>query len=122
MESLLASLEEPVESVEFRMNIALEDFKPYGQRVIDELTTYAAARDGWSLAPDNHEGVRVYLDKTHGDGWFLLRLSLHEPLLPLNIESNTLGGAKRIAAELASFIAGYTELDAAALLTFAEQS
>jgi len=122
LESLLASLEEPAESVEFRMNIALEDFKPYGQRVIDELTAYAAVRDGWSLAGDNHEGVRVYLDKAHGDGWFLLRLSLHEPLLPLNIESNTVGGAKRIATELAGFIAGYAELDAAALLAFVKES
>ena len=120
LESLIASLEEPVESVEFRMNILLEDFKAYGQQVIDELTAYAANREGWSLAPSNFEGVRVNLDEAHGNGWFLLRLSLHDPLLPLNIESNSVGGAKQIAAELAGFIAGYDKLDAAALLNFAK--
>ena len=120
LESLIASLEEPAESVEFRMNIALEDFKEYGQKVIDDLTAYAANQSGWSLAPSNYEGVRVNLDAEHGNGWFLLRLSLHDPLLPLNIESNELGGAKKIAKELAGFIANYDKLEASRLMAFAE--
>ena len=120
LESLIASLEEPAESLEFRMNILLEDFKTYGQEVIDKLNAYAATKEGWSLAPNNFEGVRVNLDEAHGNGWFLLRLSLHDPLLPLNIESNSIGGAKTIAAELATFIAGFDKLDAAKLLNFAK--
>ena len=120
LESLIASLEEPEESEEFRMNILLEDFKPYGQQVIEELTAYAGSREGWSLAPSNYEGVRVNLDEAHGNGWFLLRLSLHDPLLPLNIESNEIGGAKKIAKELAAFIAGYDKLDAQKLLNYAK--
>lgn len=120
LESLIASLEEPAESVEFRMNILVEDFKPYGQQIIEELTAYAKEQNGWGIAPSNFEGVRVNLDKDHGDGWFLLRLSLHDPLLPLNIESNTIGGAKIIAAELADFIARYSQLDAKKLLDFAK--
>ena len=120
LESLIASLEEPAESVEFRMNILLEDFKAYGQQVIDELTAYAEKQTGWSLAPSNYEGVRVNLDEAHGSGWFLLRLSLHDPLLPLNIESNVAGGAKIIAAELAGFLAKYDKLDAACLLNFVQ--
>ncbi len=118
LESLIESLEEPAESLEFRMNILLEDFKPYGQQVIGELTDYARAQPGWSLAPSNFEGVRVNLDDSHGSGWFLLRLSLHDPLLPLNIESNIAGGAKIIAGELAAFIARFDKLDSAALLQF----
>ena len=117
LESLIESLEEPAESLEFRMNILLEDFKPYGQQVIDELTAYAQTQPGWSLAPNNYEGVRVNI----GSGWFLLRLSLHDPLLPLNIESNEIGGAKIIAKELANFIANYDKLDAAKLMAFAKE-
>ncbi len=120
LESLIDTLEEPAESVEFRMNILLDDFKPYGQNVIDKLNAYAATKSGWSLAPSNYEGVRVNLDEAHGNGWFLLRLSLHDPLLPLNIESNEVGGAKKIAAELADFISGYDKLDAKALIDFAK--
>lgn len=120
LESLIASLEEPAESVEFRMNIQLDDFKPYGQQVIDDLTAYAATKEGWSLAPSNYEGVRVDLDAAHGNGWFLLRLSLHDPLLPLNIESSEVGGAKKIAAELAGFIANYDRLAADSFMAYAK--
>jgi len=120
LESLIADLEEPAESIEFRMNILVEDFKSYGQDVIDRLAAYAQTKVGWSLAPSNYEGVRVNLDEGHGNGWFLLRLSLHDPLLPLNIESNEAGGAKKIARELADFIAGFDKLDAAKLLDFAK--
>jgi hypothetical protein len=45
---------------------------------------------------------------------------LHDPLLPLNIESNDAGGAKKIASELAGFIAKYDKLDAKTLLDFAK--
>ncbi len=118
LQSLIAELEEPAESVEFRMNILLDDFKPYGQEVIDELQEYATTKTGWSLADNNYEGVRVNLDDQHGNGWFLLRLSLHDPLLPLNIESNSPGGAKIIAAELATFVAQYNKLDTSSLLDY----
>lgn len=117
--SLIEDLKEPKESVEFRMGIDLEDFKPYGKDVIAKLEEYATSKEGWSLAPDNHEGVRVYLDQSHGDGWFLLRLSLHEPLLPLNIESNSLGGAKIIARELSEFISQFDKLGSEKLISFA---
>ena len=120
LESLIADLQEPAESKEFRMNILLDDFKAYGQQVIDELTAYVAEQPGWSLAPNNFEGVRVNLDENHGNGWFLLRLSLHDPLLPLNIESNDVGGVKIIAKELAAFVANYDKLDSAKLQEFAK--
>ena len=116
LESIIADLEEPAESKEFRFNILVEDFKTYGQEVLDKLNAYAAAQPGWSLAPDNYEGVRVNI----GDGWFLLRLSLHDPLLPLNIESNSVGGVKTIAKELVAFLADFDQLDTAALKNFCE--
>lgn len=118
--SLIAELEEPAESKEFRMGIELDDFKPYGKEIIASLEKYALTKDGWSLAPDNFEGVRVNLDKAHGNGWFLLRLSLHEPLLPLNIESNDVGGVKVIASELCEFIKKLDKLDSKKLLEFAK--
>lgn len=118
LESLISELKEPAESVEFRMNILLDDFKPYGLDVIEKLTAYAGTQDGWTVAPSNYEGIRVNLDKHHGNGWFLLRMSLHDPLLPLNIESDEVGGAKKIATELASFIKGFDKLDATSLINF----
>lgn len=118
LDSLIADLREPAESAEFRMNIQLEDFKPYGMDVIEQLSTHVATQPGWSLAPSNYEGVRVNLDDSHGHGWFLLRLSLHDPLMPLNIESDIPGGVKAIAAELAPFLARFEKLDSEKLQAF----
>ena len=115
LESIIANLDEPAESIEFRMNILVEDFKAYGQNVLDELKAYVEKQDGWSLAPNNYEGVRVNLDKADGNGWFLLRMSLHDPLLPLNIESDEKGGALVIAKQIAKFISNYDKLDAKTL-------
>ena len=118
LQSLITSLEEPKESVEFRMNINLENFKEYGQKVIDDLNEYAKTTCGFAIAENNYEGVRVNLSEENGNGWFLLRLSLHDPLLPLNIESNSVGGAKIIASKLYEFIKNYDKLDYASLENF----
>ena len=118
LESMIADLQEPAESKEFRMNILQEDFKPYGQSVIDALTEYAKKQSGWSIAPSNYEGIRVNLDNAHGNGWFLLRLSLHDPLMPLNIESDSIGGVLTIAKELFAFLKTCEKLDVAPVADF----
>ena len=118
LESLIADLAEPAEGREFRFSIALEDFKSYGLEVLEQLQTYAAQQPGWSIAPNNFEGVRVNLDEAHGNGWFLLRMSLHDPLMPLNIESDTIGGVKVIAKELASFLLSFDKLDTGKLAEY----
>lgn len=121
LSSLIDGLKEPKESMEFRMNLGLEDFKPYGNSIIEELKAYAEKQAGWSLAENNFEGVRVNLDAEHGNGWLLLRLSLHEPLMPLNIESDEIGGVKKIAAELSGFIKKFDLLDSQKLVEFAAE-
>lgn len=118
LQSLIADLKEPAESIEFRMNLLLPDFPSYGGSVIEALQSFAAAQPGWTLAPDNYEGVRVNLDADHGNGWFLLRMSLHDPLMPLNIESDSVGGVKVIARELYPFLAQFDKLDTSALAAF----
>ena len=116
--SLIDDLAEPAESKELRLNIIPEDFKACGQKVLDDLQAYAANQPGWAIAPNNYEGVRVDLDADHGNGWFLLRLSLHDPLLPLNIESDEVGGVLTIAKELARFLLGRDGLDTQKLADF----
>lgn len=118
LRSLIADLKEPAESREFRMNLLLPDFQTYGSDILEQLRVYAAAQTGWTLAPDNYEGVRVNLDADHGSGWFLLRMSLHDPLMPLNIESDCAGGVKAIAREILPFLAQFDKLDTAALAEY----
>ena len=104
LDSLLSDLKEPAEACEIRIKITDKDFKTTGQRVIDELESFAQADPDWHIAPDNREGIRVSFDKESGDGWFLLRLSVHDPILPLNIESDSLGGVDIIKEKVMSFL------------------
>lgn len=104
LEDLLAPLEEPAEALELRFSILKADFKEYGEKIIAELTEYAKKQPGWKIAPDNHEGVRISCGVQDGDGWFLLRLSVHDPLMPLNIESNQKGGSGIILKRLSGFL------------------
>ena len=110
LSSLLETLRRPAEEKEKRYTIALEDFRPYGEKVISDLEEYCKRFDFLTPADDNREGFRVAFDKDHGDGWLLLRMSVHDPVLPLNIESNTPGGVKQIEAFFDAFISRYDSL------------
>ena len=90
----------------------------YCEGTIAALESYAKSHN-WDIAPDNREGIRISFPENDGDGWFLLRLSLHDPLIPLNIESDSVGGVHTIAAELAPVLKQFDQLDTAALLAFA---
>ena len=111
LESVIAGLAEPVESIEKRIAITAKDFAEYGTRVIQELTKAAEADKSFKVAEDNHEGIRVSFNKADGDGWFLLRLSVHDPIMPLNIESDSKGGTDKIYNKIKDFLAGCEGLD-----------
>ncbi len=100
---LIANLKEPIESSEFRIGISVDDFKSHGEYVIEQLKEFASMQADWEIVPNNYEGVRISCPSISEDGWFLLRLSLHDPVMPLNIESNVKGGVARIATRLLAF-------------------
>jgi len=115
VDSLLADLAEPAEAREFRLGITEADFKTCGLQIIEKLTAAAAQEPGWTPAADNYEGIRISVDPEHGDGWFLLRLSLHDPLMPLNMESRQPGGVKRMATRVYELLASMDGLNLASL-------
>ena len=115
---LIADLKEPVESEEFRLKIKTEDFKAYGNEVIKKLKEFANSQDDWTVVPNNYEGVRISCNSDTEDGWFLLRLSLHDPVIPLNIESNVDRGVTSIASRLLEFLKDFEALDLSALTSY----
>ncbi len=106
IDKLLQPLAVPAESVEYRFSITEDNFKEYGQTVIDSLEKFVADKKEWKIADDNREGIRVCVE----DGWFLLRLSVHDPVMPINIESNVSGGVEKTIAELRGFFAQFDKL------------
>ena len=106
---LISALREPVERKEIRFNITESDFRPVGERVIAELEAFAAAHEGWHIADDNREGIRVSCDEANG--WFLLRLSVHDPVMPMNFESDDVGGVQKMINSLTEFFKNQSGLD-----------
>lgn len=104
--SLVQGLGEPAEAREYRMKIAEEDFRSYGENVLETLRTRAEAA-GIREAKPSYEGVRLVFP----NGWALLRLSLHDPQMPLNIESRKKGGVKEIADKMQELLQGFDRLD-----------
>lgn len=121
IDELLDSLKEPEEASEFRLKILEEGFKGYGNSIIEKLYEYAEKKDGWVVAPENYEGIRVSFGKDNGDGWFLLRLSLHDPLMPLNIESRIPGGVKVIASKVMEFLSNFSNLDISSIKSYIDK-
>ena len=113
LSSLMDGLREPVESVELRLNITAPDFREAGRTVIERVMDHASYETDWHIAPDNREGVRINFDLDDGlqNGWFLLRLSVHDPVLPLNVESDVPGGVRTMLSKLLSVLDGIEDID-----------
>ncbi|MDR2656028.1 MAG: phosphomannomutase/phosphoglucomutase [Oscillospiraceae bacterium] len=107
VEDLLSDLKQPLETKNLRLKISAENFKACGDQVLAGLGEFVKTAEGWSAEGENYEGLRVNCEEDFGNGWFLLRLSLHEPLMPLDIESDSPGGCDYIAGRLRSFLGGY---------------
>lgn len=111
IENVIENLKTPVEEKEIRFKINLSDFRDYGSMVINDLKALAEKTEYTTIAPSNYEGIRFNFDETHGNGWLLLRMSVHEPLLVLNCESNENGGVEKIVSFFKDFITKYDKLD-----------
>ncbi|HCM24767.1 MAG TPA: phosphomannomutase/phosphoglucomutase, partial [Ruminococcaceae bacterium] len=115
---LLKDLPEAAESAEIRMPILAEDFRTEGDSILASLHTCAGHQPHWHIDPESCEGVRLSFDPKAGDGWALLRLSVHDPVMPLNIESNIAGGTQLIASQLYVNLRMQKDLDTSSLETF----
>ena len=108
---LIASLEEPKEAIEVRLPIDAKDFGVYGDQVLAGLEVWVKSKEdkGMSLVEPNYEGIRINFDLPEVKGWCLLRKSLHDPIMPLNVEV-TKGSCETILEIMAAFLDGYTRI------------
>ena len=117
--SLISGLKRPVEENEVRItfNNNSFDFKSEGAAVIDALKIIAAKDENMILSPVNFEGVRINF-KDGAGGWLLVRMSVHDPVMPINFESNYVGGNKIMATKLLKILAAYNFLELKNLKNF----
>lgn len=110
IDELIDGLQEPVEAIEFRPQITVEDFSAYADEVLTAFASFVAQTEGWCLTPDNYEGVHVTCAPGHGEGWVLLRKSLHDPQMPTNIESDVAGGVEEMRSKVTAFLSKFDGL------------
>ncbi|XP_020685409.1 uncharacterized protein LOC110101725 isoform X1 [Dendrobium catenatum] len=120
---LVQGLDEPAVALEVRLKIDQKhadlkggSFHEYGEAVLRSLENAVSSDRKLLKAPINYEGVRV---SGHG-GWFLLRLSLHDPVLPLNIEAPSHEDAVKLGLSVLAVVKEFPALDIAALTKFVQ--
>ena len=112
LDSLIEKLPPLVEEAEYRFKIQGDDFKEYGKSVLEEFKK-RAAECGYDM-PQSYEGVRLSFKGDKGEdvqGWILLRLSLHDPVMPMNIEGGRKGDLAKLVEIAKKLTEGFDRLD-----------
>ncbi len=112
--SLIQDLPPLCEAREYRMGLAGEDFAAYGRQVLDAFEQRARQK-GYQVAPNSYEGVRLSFQTPEVQGWVLLRISLHDPLMPLNMEGNRPGDCDKLVKIVRELLEGFDRLDLSTL-------
>ncbi len=107
--SFIETLEKGFEEREYRFRIQGDDFKTYGKDALNTFEERAKAR-GYQIAPDSYEGIRITFDTDEVKGWLLLRMSLHDPQMPLNIEGVREGDCDKLFDIVLELLDGFDRL------------
>ena len=75
--------------------------------MLEEFKELAEAR-GIQVASPSYEGVRLVFPN---EGWILLRLSLHDPNMPMNIEGKHAGDCEKLTNIAKELVSGFVNLD-----------
>lgn len=113
LESLIEKLPPLVEEGEYRFKITGDNFKEYGKSVLEEFKN-RAEKAGFVL-PESFEGVRISFKGETVRGWILLRMSLHDPVMPMNIEGERSGDLAKLIEIAHNLISGFDRLDTSCL-------
>eukprot|EP00903_Cladosiphon_okamuranus_P014178 g13175.t1 len=98
----IKNLAEPLESAEFRLRVSnsVEPSAMYA-KTLEATEAAVGSVSNWETEETNFEGLRVKVDEGEGsEGWLMNRMSLHEPIVIFNVESEVQGGVAAIAATL----------------------
>ena len=81
-----------------------------GENVLNAFRNFAERDVRFHIVKPNYEGIRIAFRDEEAQGWLLLRMSLHDPVMPMNIEAESAGGVAVIRERIRPFFSKYTEL------------
>ncbi len=109
LNSYIEKLKKGFDEREFRMKLLGDDFTEYGKNVLKVFEERALAM-GLDVAPNSYEGVRISFNTEEIRGWLLLRLSLHDPIMPLNLEGMREGDCEKMLKLVDQLLDGFDRL------------
>ncbi len=109
-DDLLSNLKEPAETREVRMKLLTDDFRNYGEDFIAYLTENKS--HSWIQEQINYEGMRFYT----ANGCFTVRLSVHDPVLIINFESDEIGGIDKTLADIVVHLKKFDKIDLSGII------
>ena len=90
--------------------LALDDFADYGKDILAKFKALVTADDHYNIVEPNYEGIRVNYNFNGLKGWILVRMSLHDPVIPINIESNEENGCFEANQKVMEFLSTFDQL------------
>lgn len=112
LSDLIDTLGQPEETMEYRFVITEEPVFENGEKIIQDFKAYLKKNQTDISVVDNHlEGVRANFSGPFGSGWFIVRLSLHEPLLVWTMENDQKGKTANLIEHLLPFFMEQAALD-----------
>ena len=109
---LIVNLDQPEETMEYRFVITEEPVFENGEQIIKDFKLFLKEEQADITVVEDHlEGVRANFSGQFGSGWFILRLSLHEPLLVWTMENDHKGKTTQLIDHLMPFFMKQTTLD-----------
>lgn len=116
LDELIADLKQPAETQEIRFELMADEYRGLGESVIEAFRK--CNHEGWTLDSENEEGVRFTVSDPYGSGWFLLRMSLHEPLLVLQVENDQPNMVRQVLAEFPAKLQPFSQVNQAKLTAY----
>ena len=107
---------------QFRLAVNSSNIEIESNRIIQTFKQFVDTVPGWKVVINNFDGVRITADKYFGDGWLLLRLSLHEPVLVLNIESGSKKGIIMILKRVVKLLSRVTTVNISTINTYISEN
>ncbi len=111
LEGMLDNLVEAKEHLEIRIPITDKKVLSYSNKIFSKLKLHVNTLKSCEIDNNNLEGVRIKFRARWQEGWCLLRKSVHDPIIVINIESYVNNGLVGILKTLKPFLENFPGID-----------
>ncbi len=109
--NLLEGFVDSKEKAELRIKVKGNNPEELSAKILSKLKSYYQTLKNCEFIENNLEGVRLKFNSRWQEGWCLLRKSVHDPILVLNVESYVKGGVRSIVDTLKPFFSSFEFID-----------